>query len=57
MSQVKEITITFPKLKNEIRIYADGQTSKILDSNSKVKIKKSKISCKIIKPDNINSYY
>ena len=52
-----EITITFPKLKNEIRIYADGQTSKILDSNSKVIIKKSKISCKIIKPDNINSYY
>ena len=51
------IKITFPKLKNEIRIYADGQTSKILDSKSEVYIKKSDIYCKIIKPKNTNSYY
>jgi len=51
------IKITFPKLKNEIRIYADGQTSKILDSKSEVYINKSDIFCKIIKPKNTNSYY
>ena len=52
-----EIKITFPELKNEIRIYADGQTSKILNSNSEVFIKRSDIYCKIINPENINSYY
>ena len=51
------IKITFPKLKNKIRIYADGQSSKILDSSSEVYIKKSDIFCKIIKPENTNSYY
>ena len=51
------IKITFPELKNEIRIYADGQTSKILNSNSEVFIKRSDIYCKIINPENTNSYY
>ena len=52
-----KIKITFPKLKNQIRIYADGQTSKILDLNSKVCIEKSNLYCKMIKPGNMDTYY
>ena len=35
------ISITFPKINNQIGIYSDGQTYKALDSDSSVTIRKS----------------
>ena len=52
-----EIKITFPELKNEIRIYADGQISKTLNPTSEVFIKMSNLFCELIKPPNTDTYF
>ena len=51
------IEISFPKLNNKIGIYADGQTYKELESDNIISIKKSKITCNLIKTKFSEDYY
>jgi len=51
------IEISFPKLSNKIGIYADGQTYKELESDNIISIKKSKVSCNLIKTKFSEDYF
>ena len=51
------IEISFPKLNNKIGIYADGQTYKELESDNIITIKKSEVSCNLIKTQYSKDYF
>jgi len=57
VKETSEISLTFPKLKNKIGVYADGQTYKALETNYSVLISRSDISCKLIKTKYLEHYY